>query len=130
MRPPGTVYATGCTYAKPLTVNNRPANSFPTTAGARMSGDSKPLDSTYAYSYIMRMPNRTIYLPDELDQASRSMGLNLSRLTQDAITAHMEENTDAATEARIASFNDRADALSIDWPEDPIATGREEAGER
>ena len=78
----------------------------------------------------MRMPNRTIYLPDDLDQASRSLGLNLSRITQEAISAHMEENADAAIEARTASFNDRANALSIDWPEDPIATGREEAGER
>ncbi len=100
------------------------------TTGPKVRDDSDSFDSTYGTSHTIRMPNRTIYLPDELDQASRSLGLNLSRITQEAISAHMEENADSAIEARIANFNDRANALSIDWPEDPIAMGREEAGER
>ena len=33
----------------------------------------------------MRMPNRTVYLPEDLDALSRHFELNLSQLTQEAI---------------------------------------------
>ena len=50
---------------------------------------------------LIRMPNRTIYLPDDLDAASRALGLNLSRLTQDAISRQLQDDPDAATNARV-----------------------------
>ena len=34
------------------------------------------------------MPNRTIYLPADLDDLARQLDLNLSRLTQEAIRLH------------------------------------------
>jgi len=78
----------------------------------------------------MRMPNRTVYLPDELDALSRRLGLNLSRLTQDAIVATAKEHPDDAFEARVAAAMARIAALDIDWPADPLAASRAEAGER
>ena len=78
----------------------------------------------------MRMPNRTVYLPDELDALSRRLGLNLSRLTQDAIVATANEHPDDALEARVAAAIARIAALDIDWPADPLAASRAEAGER
>ena len=95
-----------------------------------MTDEDNYLDYTYEDLHNIRMPNRTIYLPDELDQASRRLGLNLSRITQEAISAYVEQNGDDAVEARVAEFSNRASAMPVDWPKDPITAGRRESGER
>ncbi len=78
----------------------------------------------------MRMPNRTIYLPDDLDEISRRVGLNLSRLTQKAIREFVAENSDEALAARVAAASERSAALELEWPDDWHAQQRAEAGER
>lgn len=78
----------------------------------------------------MRMPNRTIYLPDELDEISRRVGLNLSRLTQRAIAQFLEDHADEALAARVDAASDRAGALGLEWPRDVLTRSRAEAGER
>jgi post-segregation antitoxin (ccd killing protein) len=42
------------------------------------------------------MPKVSVYLPDELYEAARSHGLSLSRLTQQAIRAAIDEAPNAA----------------------------------
>lgn len=78
----------------------------------------------------MRMPNRTIYLPDDLDEISRRVGLNLSRLTQKAIREFVAENSDEALAARVAAASERSAALELEWPGGWLAQQRAEAGER
>lgn len=80
--------------------------------------------------YSLRMPNRTIYLPDKLDELSRRLELNLSHLTQQAIRTYAEENRAAAFQARVDAASAAAAALDIDWPEDHLARQRSEAAER
>lgn len=76
------------------------------------------------------MPNRTIYLPDELDEVSRRVGLNLSRLTQQAIRDFVAEHHEEAFEARIDAVSARCREIGIDWPKDYLDDQRSEAGER
>jgi post-segregation antitoxin (ccd killing protein) len=76
------------------------------------------------------MANRTIYLPEELDEISRRLGLNLSRLTQEAIEAHVAQHEEAALEARVDAATERIAALGLDWPENWLKTSRDQAGER
>lgn len=76
------------------------------------------------------MPNRTVYLPESLDLASRELGLNLSQLTQRAIEDQLALNSEAALSARCAQATTRIAALEIDWPTDAVTAGRREAGER
>ncbi len=76
------------------------------------------------------MGNRTIYLPDELDELSRRLGLNLSQLTQRAIEAYVAANRDEAIEARVEAASTRCAALGMTWPRDLLQTERDEAGER
>jgi len=76
------------------------------------------------------MPNRTVYLPDALDTASRQLGLNLSQLTQRAIEDQLACASEAAMAARCAHATARMSALDIEWPDDVVAAGRREAGER
>lgn len=76
------------------------------------------------------MPNRTIYLPDDLDAASRRMGLNVSRLAQEAIAAKVAEQPEVAIEAAVEAAMQRIERLGIRWPDDVLAGGRSEAGER
>ncbi len=78
----------------------------------------------------MRMPNRTIYLPEELDEISRRVGLNLSRLTQQAIRDFVAEHQETALRARIDAISDRSRELGIDWPRNYLDEQRSEAGER
>jgi len=78
----------------------------------------------------MRMPNRTIYLPDELDEVSRRVGLNLSQLTQRAIEEYMANHAEEALSARVEAAAARVAALGLEWPVDALATQRVEAGER
>ncbi len=76
------------------------------------------------------MPNRTIYLPAELDELSRRVGLNLSQLTQQAIRGFMADHREEILEARLEEACARAEALAIDWPDDWLANERLEAQER
>jgi len=76
------------------------------------------------------MPNRTIYLPDEIDALSRRLGLNLSRLTQQAIAAVAETRSADAIEARVDAASERIVALGIEWPERALDQMRQDAGER
>ncbi len=78
----------------------------------------------------MRMPNRTIYLPEELDGLSRRLGLNLSRLTQEAIARHVQQNPGAAADARAEAAMARVADLDLDWPDAHLATTRKDARER
>lgn len=76
------------------------------------------------------MPNRTVYLPDELDDLSRRIGLNLSRLTQEAIRDYMAGHRKETLEARLEEACARAEALAIDWPERYLEDQRAQARER
>jgi post-segregation antitoxin (ccd killing protein) len=76
------------------------------------------------------MPNRTIYLPAALDAASRRLGLNLSRLTQEAIEREVASRPEVALDAAFEVAEARIAALGITWPMGVVAAGRAEAGER
>lgn len=76
------------------------------------------------------MPNRTIYLPDDLDVVSRELGLNLSQVTQRAIEDAAAQRGAEAIEARAEAASARVEALGLDWPEDVLRLQRAEAGER
>ncbi len=76
------------------------------------------------------MPNRTIYLPDDLDEISRRIGLNLSQLTQKAIQEFVADHRDEVLEARVDAASARSAALGLDWPTGGLARERGEAGER
>lgn len=78
----------------------------------------------------IRMPNRTIYLPEELDEISRRVGLNLSRMTQQAIRDFMADHREEILEARVEAACARASALAIDWPDRHLEEQRAEAHER
>lgn len=76
------------------------------------------------------MPNRTIYLPDDLDEVSRRVGLNLSRLTQQAIRDFLNAHQEVALEARIDAISARSQELGLDWPKRYLKDQRLESGER
>ena len=76
------------------------------------------------------MPNRTIYLPDDLDVLSRRLGLNLSRLAQDAIAREAAAHPAETLEARVSEALERTGRLGIDWPPRLLADTRAEANER
>ncbi|MCY4194594.1 MAG: hypothetical protein OXF04_09935 [bacterium] len=76
------------------------------------------------------MPNRTIYLPADLDEVSRRVGLNLSRLTQQAIRDFVAKHHESALEARIDAISARSQELGIDWPKNYLDDQRSEAAER
>lgn len=76
------------------------------------------------------MPNRTIYLPDDLDDLSRRLGLNLSRLTQQAIEQLIKDNNEQTLQVRMDAATARARELGIEWPDDLIRRQRSEAQER
>ena len=76
------------------------------------------------------MPNRTIYLPTELDDLSRRVGLNLSRLTQQAIRDFMADHREEILEDRLEAACARAEALAIDWADRYLEDQRAEAQER
>lgn len=78
----------------------------------------------------MRMPNRTIYLPDDLDEISRSAGLNLSQLTQRAIQQFVAENSDEVSKTRVEAASARAIEIGLEWPSGGLASQRAEAAER
>lgn len=78
----------------------------------------------------MRMPNRTVYLPDDLDEASRRLKLNLSHVVQDAIRELAAGPDPALVEAEIAAASRRAEALGIDWSDYSLKNARRSANER
>lgn len=83
---------------------------------------------TQSPGHHIRMPNRAIYLPDELDQVSRRIGLNLSQLRQKAIRQYMTEHSDESLDARTDAASARTAALDLEWPSSWLA--REWSGAR
>ena len=76
------------------------------------------------------MPNRTVYLPEDLDQASRRLKLNLSHVVQAAIRELAAERDAAEVEAEVDAASSRAQALGIDWSDFSLEESREAANER
>jgi len=76
------------------------------------------------------MPNRTVYLPDDLDEASRRLKLNLSHVVQDAIRELASDPDPSEVEAKILAASDRAHALNIDWSDFSLEESRAAAHER
>ncbi len=81
------------------------------------------------------MPNRTIYLPDDLDAASREHRLNLSRLAQEAIRAAIADRRRHDVDAIVDLASGRVRQLGIPWDHGgrhrtTVDTGRTESGER
>lgn len=80
--------------------------------------------------YDVRMPNRTVYLPAELDDASRRLKLNLSHLVQDAIRELAIERDVEEIEAAVDAASARASALEVDWSDFSLEAARGAARER
>ena len=78
----------------------------------------------------MRMPNRTVYLPEDLDALSRHFELNLSQLTQEAIKRVAAEREDETLAVRVKAASDRIRRLDIDGPTQSLDGERAQAGER
>lgn len=76
------------------------------------------------------MPNRTIYLPDDLDDISRRAGLNLSQLTQKAIKQFVADHRDEVSDSQVDAASERVRELKLAWPPGGLAAQRSEAGER
>lgn len=76
------------------------------------------------------MPNRTVYLPADLDAASRRLKLNLSHLVQDAIRQRAAEQDPTEVEAAVEAASLRVQALGIDWTDFSLEETRRNAGER
>jgi post-segregation antitoxin (ccd killing protein) len=72
----------------------------------------------------MRMARVNVYLPDELAEASRAAGLNVSRITQDALRAALDA---AATSTWIESIRDLpATGVSHEDALDAVRAARDE----
>ncbi|HIG24269.1 MAG TPA: hypothetical protein EYG34_09095 [Acidimicrobiia bacterium] len=76
------------------------------------------------------MPNRTIYLPEELDEMSRKLELNLSQLTQKAIEDFVSDHEEEAIQVQREIVEAKIRALELVWPKNHLAKQRAEAGER
>jgi len=76
------------------------------------------------------MPNRTVYLPEDLDALSRHFELNLSQLTQEAIQRVAAEREGETLAVRVTAASDRIRRLDIDWPTQSLDGERAQAGER
>lgn len=74
------------------------------------------------------MPNRTIYLPEELDRLARQLDVNLSRVTQDALVRLADARQRGDGDARRAIAEDIA-AKYRDVPWVTLAAQRAEAGD-
>lgn len=74
------------------------------------------------------MPNRTIYLPDDVDRLVDELDVNLSQVTQQALRALAAERSASKAE-RLASLRRRAAELGISYPADHLRTTRAEAGD-
>lgn len=76
----------------------------------------------------MRMARVNVYLPDELAQAARTVGLNISKITQEALSKSIAQN-------KTDSWLDRLEARQrVDVPHvrviEAIDEARAELGER
>jgi len=76
------------------------------------------------------MPNRTVYLPEHLDELSRRLGVNLSQLTQKAIEEYASQRAEDTLDTRVKEARARMAALNISWPEGLLERERAEADER
>ncbi len=75
----------------------------------------------------MCMPRVNIYLPDDLAEAVRSAGLNLSSLAQEAIRRHLAERT---TDAWLATLEAPPASVAHDDALAALDAGRDEPGTR
>lgn len=74
------------------------------------------------------MPNRTIYLPDEVDELARRLDVNLSKVTQDAIRDLADKQQDDRGE-RLTRARALAAEANITYPPNSLHDSREESGE-
>lgn len=71
------------------------------------------------------MARLNVYVPDELADRARETGLNVSALTQAAITAELERH---ATDAWLANLPTRQRAVSHETALDALDAARAELG--
>lgn len=74
------------------------------------------------------MPNRTIYLPDEVDEIARRLDVNLSKVTQDAIR-DLAASQQADRDERLKRARALAAKANITYPPNYLRDSREESGE-
>lgn len=74
------------------------------------------------------MPNRTIYLPDEVDEIARRLDINLSKLTQDALRKLAQERDDE-NQQRLQRFRKLVKEANITYPPNYLRDMRREAGD-
>jgi post-segregation antitoxin (ccd killing protein) len=79
-------------------------------------------------NYTICMPNRTIYLPDDVDRLAHELDVNLSRLTQDAVRA-LARQRDDDRQARLAKVRQRAKQAGLSYPKHHLRDTRREAGD-
>jgi len=76
------------------------------------------------------MPNRTVYLPADLDETSRRLKLNLSHVVQDAIRELAADPDPAEVDTAVNAASERARALGVDWSAFSLEESRSAAQER
>jgi post-segregation antitoxin (ccd killing protein) len=74
------------------------------------------------------MPNRTIYLPADVDRLARQLDVNLSRLTQDAIRALAAQTTDQKHQ-RLMDVRGKVAMAGLTYPSGYLRDAREQAGD-
>ncbi|ULE34697.1 type II toxin-antitoxin system CcdA family antitoxin [Mycobacterium sp. IDR2000157661] len=87
---------------------------------------TRRLGSTYASVCILVcMARLNVYVPDELAERARALGLNISALTQAAISAELERS---GTEAWLDRLEARGTGARHDDVLDAIDAARDEFG--
>jgi hypothetical protein len=74
------------------------------------------------------MPNRTIYLPDDVDRLVDELDVNLSQVTQQAIRALATERA-VGRDQRLLELKRRVRKLDLSYPADHLRGMRREAGD-
>ena len=75
--------------------------------------------------YLVCMARLNVYVPDELADAARSAGLNISALTQRALTTALAR---AETESWLARFDERTPRVRHDEVTAALDEARDELG--
>lgn len=79
------------------------------------------------------MPNRTIYLPDDVDQLARDLDVNLSQVTQQALREidrrRRTEDESETVEERLARLRHLVAEANITFPPNYLRDMRAEAGD-
>jgi post-segregation antitoxin (ccd killing protein) len=78
--------------------------------------------------YTRRMPSRTIYLPDDVNQMVDDLDVNLSRITQEAVRALAEQRA-ANQNSRLAEIRLKVKTADLAYPKDHLRDTRREAGD-